>query len=197
MNKPNNYDNTKAMGENFQVKPGGHKLVILQVKECQNKKGKPQVVVLYDFAPGDEHAGVALKTFNDDVRPEKKWPHFATAYVQVEDKDGNTSRDFKTFCTSVEHSNPGFEIAWGDGFEACFKKKLVGAVFGEKEDEYNGRITVRCERRWFCSADKAKDAPVPDLVKLPEERRSFTDSLPTDRFVDIPEGVDDEDIPFN
>lgn len=199
MNMPNNYDKTPVQGERIEVQEGGHQLIIYQVVETTTKKGKPMIVVQYDFAQGDVQAGLAANTYRDDISPEKKWPHFATAYIQVEDKDGNTSRNFKTFCTSVEASNPGFKIAWGEGFAACFRKKLVGAVFGPVENEYRGSISVRNELRWFCAVEKAKDAKVPSLKKLPAGSVSTTTStLPEtgSNFMDIPDGFDG-DLPFN
>ena len=203
MQMPKNYDKTPVQGERIEVMEGGHQLIVYQVVETTTKKGKPMIVVQYDFAQGDRQAGLAANTYRDDVSPEKKWPHFATAYIQVEDQEGNTSRNFKTFCSSVEASNPGFSISWGDGFAACFKKKLVGAVFGPVENEYHGAISVRNELRWFCGIEKSKDAKVPALKALPENKSSNSaTSLPETvgpdgqpNFMDIPDGVDD--LPFN
>lgn len=199
MNKPNNYDQTPVQGERIEVKEGGHQLIIYQVVEKDNKKGDPMIVVQYDFAAGDSQAGLAAKVYKDDVSPEKKWPHFGTAYINVQDAQGNTSRSFKTFCSSVEASNPGFQIAWGDSFGPCFKKKLVGAVFGPVESEYRGNVTTRNELRWFCSVEKSKTAKVPELKALPVAKpdKSPTGTAPTDGFMDIPDNVEDDELPFN
>ena len=200
MNKPNNYDNTPTQGERVEILEGGHQLIIYQVVETETKKGKPMIVVQYDFAQGDRQVGLAANTYRDDVSPEKKWPHFATSYIQVEDQEGNTSRNFKTFCSSVEASNPGFKISWGDGFAACFRKKMVGAVFGPVENEYQGNISIRNELRWYCSVEKSKDAKVPELKKLkkdpgqPQGTPEIPGSVPG--FMQVPEGYDD-DLPFN
>ena len=59
----------------------------------------------------------------------------------VEDNDGNCSRNFKRFITSFEHSN-GVESIWGDKFAAQFKDKKIGGIFGEVENEYNGKVTM-------------------------------------------------------
>ena len=62
MQKPNNYDTTQAAGEFEPIKLGGHKMVIKQVSERQSKpddegKTKNMLVILFDFADGDEQAG--------------------------------------------------------------------------------------------------------------------------------------------
>lgn len=198
MQMPKNYAQTPVQGERVEVQEGGHQLIIYQVVETTSKTGRPMIVVQFDLAPGDRQAGLAAEVYKDDVSPEKKWPHFATQYILVEDRDGNTSRSFKTFCSSVEASNPGFKIAWGDGFSACFKKKLVGAVFGQVENEYQGNVTVRTELRWFCGLEKSKDAKIPALKTLsrPVDNTTPASSAPAGTWMQIPDGSDDG-LPFN
>lgn len=205
MNMPKNYEQTQTMGEKVEVQEGGHQLIIYEVSETMSKNNKPMIVVKFDFASGDTQAKLAETTYKDDISPEKKWPNFATARILVEDPDGNTSRNFKTFCTSVEHSNPGFKISWGEAFAACFRKKFVGAVFGPVENEYNGRIFTRNELRWFCAYDKAKEQKVPALKKISGNRGSvpaptqenFLNPDGTMKWTDIPDSADDDGLPFN
>lgn len=198
MQMPKNYAQTPVQGERVEVQEGGHQLIIYQVVETTSKTGRPMIVVQFDLAPGDRQAGLAAEVYKDDVSPEKKWPHFATQYILVEDRDGNTSRSFKTFCSSVEASNPGFKIAWGDGFSACFKKKLVGAVFGQVENEYQGNVTIRTELRWFCGLEKSKDAKIPALKTL---NKPGIVALPAPQigqgWMSIPDNVEDDGLPFN
>lgn len=54
MQKPNSYDTTQAAGEFEPIKLGGHKMVIKQVSERQSQGGLNMIVVLFDFADGDE-----------------------------------------------------------------------------------------------------------------------------------------------
>ena len=205
MKKPNNYENTKAQGEFTPVELGGHKLIIKQVIEKKSKNDKNMIVVFFDFAPDDVQAGYFTKQFADDIRPDKKWPNQATQYILVEDKDGNTSRNFKTFCTCVENSNPKFSCWKEDdtfNFEGL-KNKKVGGVFGIQMDYYEGRELEKRVLRWFCSLDKVKDASVPNIV----ETQAFTNHINgyptratpapgTDGFMNIPDGIDEE-LPFN
>lgn len=202
MQKPNNYDETQAGGEFTPVELGGHKLVIKQVNETKSKTGKDMIVVLFDFAEDDKQPGYFMEQFQNDIRPDKKWPNQATQYILTEDAEGKCNRSFKTFTTCVEHSNAGFSVQWGDKFCQCFKGKKIGGVFGEQMDYYNGEEKKKRVLRWFVSLDKVADAAVPDM----SETKAYKEykqggGMPSggsfdDGFMNIPDGIDEE-LPFN
>lgn len=197
MQKPNNYDNTTT-GDFTPVTPGGHHLIIKKVEESQTKTGKDMIIVAFDMAAGDSQPNYVSKLFADDIRPDKKWPRVGRQYITVTDDSGNTSRSFKTFITCVEKSNSGFVTQWGDAFAQQFKNKRIGGVFGMVENEYNGKVTNRCELRWFCADDKADGANIPTPKTLPNNNRVVNapaSSGQIDGFLSIPDGMDEE-IPF-
>ncbi len=193
MQKPNNFDNTST-GDFTPIELGGHYMTIKQVNETTSKSGKPMIVVLFDFAKEDKQAGYFMESFRNDIRPEKKWPYSGTQYILTEDKDGNCSRNFKSFINSVEKSNNGFSTTWGEGFCAQFKNKKVGGVFGMVEDEYNGKVTKKHQLRWFCNWDKVANAAVPTPKLLPNTNKIVT-TTDSDGFMTLPSG-NDEEIPF-
>ncbi len=162
MNKPVNYE-AVSTGDFTPVMPGGHHLIIKQVKEAKSKSGKDMLIVAVDMSPNDKQPLYFSKMFEEDTRPEKKWPHAGTIYVVSTDDKGQCTRNFKTFITSFEHSN-GVQTVWGDGaqFTNQFAGKKVGGVFGIVEEEYNGERKKRCLHRWFCDDNKADTAKVPD-----------------------------------
>lgn len=198
MQKPSGYDEAKTMGDYTPINLGGHYCTIKQVAERNSKNGLPMIVICLDFIAPDEQAGYFTAEFRDDTRPEKKWPHNATIYILTQDYQDKTktSRAFKTFCTAAENSNSGFKIQWGDNWGAQFKGKKIGAVYGEVENEYNGKVTKRHEHRWFCSWDKVKEQKIPDPKLLPNKPvpASGNGSVPDD-FMAIPDGGGDE-VPF-
>ena len=204
MQKPNNYDETQAGGEFTPVELGGHKLVIKQVNETKSKTGKDMIVVLFDFAEDDKQPGYFMEQFQNDIRPDKKWPNQATQYMLTEDAEGKCTRNFKTFTTCAEHSNAGFSVQWGDKFCQCFKGKKIGGVFGEQMDYYNGEEKKKRVLRWFVSLDKVADATIPDM----SETKSYKEykqgvGMPNygtpgdDGFMNIPDNIDDSELPFN
>lgn len=205
MQKPSNYDETKENGAFTPVNLGGHKMVIKQVSEKKNKNGGDMIVVLFDFAQDDAQAGYFMQQFQDDIRPDKKWPNQATQYINVNDNEGKCSRDFKTFCTCAEHSNAGF-AAWKSdntfNFEG-FKNKKIGGVFGEQLDYYNGKETTKRVLRWFVSMDKVADAQIPNQSETKAHKDWVAGGGPNNAaiaangdFMNIPDIADDE-LPFN
>ena len=201
MQKPNNYENTQAQGEFTPVELGGHKLIIKQVNETTSKKGRPMIVVLFDFAPDDIQPGYFTKQFRDDIRPDKKWPNQATQYILTEDENGDCSRSFKTFITCVEHSNSGFTTQWGDAFAKQFKNKKIGGVFGPQMDYYDGKEKEKRVLRWFISVDKVADAKIPEMSETQAYKNHINGYAPGstpagDGFMNIPDDIDEE-LPFN
>lgn len=199
MQKPNGYDEAKAQGEFTPVELGGHHLVIKQVEEMQSSTDKPMIKVSFDFAPEDKQPNYFAEQFKNDIRPDKKWSNQATQYIMVYDQNGNTSRNFKTFTTCVEHSNTGFVTQWGDNFCQQFKNKKIGGVFGEQMDFYNGEEKKKRVLRWFVSSDKVADAQVPDMSETADYKQYKQNGAVTpgsDGFMNIPDGIDEE-LPFN
>lgn len=193
MNKPNNYDTISAGGFT-PVTPGGHICDIKEVIEMQSKAGAPMVRVNLDFSNNDSQPGYFKKQFADDIRPEKKWPNNGGRYILTEDRDGNCSRAFKQFITCWEKSN-GTTIQWGAGFAAQFVNTKIGAVYGEVENEYNGKTSMRREVRWFCPVDEAAGATAPEPKYLSGNAPKLT-STNDDSFVELPK-TDEPDLPFN
>ena len=190
MIKPSNYENVST-GDFIPVTPGGHHLIIKQVKEAKSKSGKDMLIVAVDMAPNDSQPKYFSKLFEEDNRPDKKWPHAGTIYVVSTDANGQCSRNFKTFITSFEKSNNCSAI-WGDKFATQFKNKPIGGVFGEVENEYNGKVTMRHELRWFCEDSKADAAAVPAPKMLDGNKMLTTSTASKDMDVNVPEDVDEE-----
>jgi len=197
MQKPNNYDNTQASGEFTPIELGGHLLVIKQVEEMKSRAGKPMLKIFFDTADSDKQPRYFSEQFKNDIRPDKKWPNNGIAYVLTEDENGNCSRSFKTFTTSVEKSNNGFQIAWGDRFCQCLKNRLIGGVFGIVEDYYNNKVIKKHQLRWFRSMDKVMDAEVPEpKLYTGYSNNNGNPVTSSDGFMNIPSGIDEE-LPFN
>lgn len=200
MNKPANYDNTPVGG--YQPPElGGHRMIIRQVVEMKSKTGKDMIMVQFDFAEDDVQPWYFSMQYRDDARTDKKWPNQATQYILSQDENGRCSRSFKTFVSCVESSNPGFVVQWGDTFCQCLKSRKIGGVFGEQMDYYNGGEKKKRVLRWFCSLDKVAEASIPEIseTKAYKESRNVPAYGPidSDGFMNIPDGVDDEGLPFN
>lgn len=197
MQKPNSFDEV-SVGEYTPINVGGHHAVIVSVKEQQSSTGKNMIVVALDFARNDSQPGYFREQFDNDDRPEKKWPYQAVQYIVTEDMNGKCSRSFKGFITSFEKSN-GITTNWGENFTAQFKNRKIGVVYGEVEEEYNGEIKTRRRIRWFCEDAKVESQKVPDKKYFTSGNQNnqinSTASSSSDGFMRIVDGVDEE-IPF-
>lgn len=162
MNKPKNYDNTKTGGDYTSIELGAHRAIIKQVQEMQSKSGRNMIAVYIDFAAEDRQPKYFENQYKEDTREDKKWPFQAVQYILTEDSDGNTSRSFKGFCTAYEDSN-GLTIKWGGGaaWGQQFKGRRIGVVYGEVDEEYNGKFSTRRRIRWFCDDHKTGDQEIP------------------------------------
>lgn len=186
MLKPKNYDNV-SVGSFVPAEVGGHRMIIKKVEERKNRNGGDMIIIAFDFDNTDRQPDYFKKLFADDVRPDKKWPNSGTNYINVLDAKNECSKGFKTFCTSVEDSNPGFRINWdAKDFGIQFKGLKIGGVFGIVENEYNGKVTMRSQLRWFCQYDRADNAKIPAEKLLTKTTNNTTSS-----FV-----ADDDDVPF-
>lgn len=194
MNMPKNYNETKVGGDFTPIALGGHHIIIKNVEETTSKAGRPMLKVSFDFAKNDVQPDYMMTEYKNDIRPDKKWPHAGTQYILSEDKDGNCSRSFKSFITAFENSN-NCEAVWGDKFTAQFKNKKIGGIFGEVQNEYNSRVTMRHELRWFCADDKVDGATVPEPKYLNGNGTLGSSSGSSAPDVNVDEGTDDE-MPF-
>lgn len=203
MQKPNSYDTTQAAGEFEPIKLGGHKMIIKQVSEKKSQTDKDMLVVLFDFADGDEQAGYFMKQFENDIRPDKKYPNAGTNYMMVDESLDYGVKNLKTFITCIEKSNPGFSVSWGDNFCQQFKGKLIGGVFRLEKDWYDNKEVKRHKLAWFRSVEgiKGVDIPGEHYTKayddhLKEGTIMGSNPAGTD-FMNIPDSVADDVLPFN
>ena len=199
MQKPTNYDTTKAAEEFEPINLGGHKMVIKQVSEKESKSGLKMLVILFDFAEGDEQEGYFMKQFADDIRPDKKYPNAGTNYMVIDQNTEYGTKNLKTFHKCVEKSNPGFEVKWGDEYCQQFKGKLIGGIFRIRNDIYNGNPFKKRELARFRSLEGIKDVDVPNEVnskEYDEYLRAKAIEESGTGFIDVPEGIQEE-LPFN
>ena len=165
MVKPNNYDGVQEYGEFKPLELGGHICKVMSVEETKSSTGKDMLKIFLDIAEG-EQANYYAEQYKADSRADKKWG--CIVYQLTEDKDGNTNRGLKTFITSVEKSNKGFTVAWGDNFTTCLKGKVIGGVFGrEQYQNSKGELKFITKCVSFRSVDTVRagvDVPADKLL---------------------------------
>lgn len=194
MNKPAGYEEAQVLGEFTPIQLGGHKLVIMGVEEATTSTGNQYIKVSFDTAKDDIQPNYYSNAYRQDSRDNKKWSGVTTVFPT--DREGKTSKAFKTFCTSVEKSNAGFKMVWGEKFCESLKGKKIGGVFGE-EDYLNANNEVKTARKlfWFRSIDGVMDADIPNKRELSDDDkdRAVYPTQNNDGFTPVD---DDGDLPF-
>lgn len=144
---------------------GAYVLKLLNIKEVEKPNGGTQLKISFDIAEG-EYAGFYKKSFENDTREDKKWPHDANLYITCPDDNSEQwiVDNFNKFMTAVEDSNKDYHWNWD---EATLKDKLVGAKFCIEQSEYNGKIYDHTKAKWFIAAQKVRDGK---YGKLPQDR---------------------------
>ena len=176
INKPTGYEEAKAAGQWTPLSTGGHYLQIKNAEVRNSKKGDPMLVIEYDTHETDHQPEYFKKIWNGNY-----WR--GTHYLMLTSQEWAV-RNLKSFITSVENSNEGFEFDWNDknNTESLIGKN-VGGIFGEVESEYKGDRRINVELRWFCSTEKVPTANKPEPVLLDKtepEPEADTSNLPFD-----------------
>lgn len=199
--KPQGYDEAPAYtGEFQQLSKGKYVCIIKQVTTQESNNGNQQFVILYDIAEG-EHKDFYKKMHESDKSrsSEAKWRG-----VFKQNMEGKGLSWFKGVITSIERSN-NFKFQWDqEGNEKTLTGKKFGGLFRRRQyEKENGERAFVTELFQIRSVAGLAEAEIPEDILLPEVGRpnpadaaappSFTDS---DGFVQIPDGVEDEGIPF-
>lgn len=198
MQMPKGYEAVKVGGEFIPINLGGHKAIIKKAEETETSTGKPMIVLAIEFDKGDSQPDYFTNLFKEDTREDKKWPNSGMIRIVSEDANGECSRSFKSFITALEASNPNFHIEWGKDFGVQFKGKKLGVVYGEVENLYNDKLTMRHEYRWCCDYAKADTQKIP-AAKYINGSSPYGSNNPagmSTNFIDVPDNGSEEDIPF-
>lgn len=200
--KPQGYDAAPAYtGESVQLPKGKYVCKVVQVATQKTQNGNEQFVILYDIAEG-EHKDFFKKLFDADKAQngsDAKWRG-----VFKQNMEGKGLSWFKGVITAIERSN-NFTFQWDkEGNERTLKDKKFGGLFRrrqyEKEDGSRPIITELFRVR---SVAGLAESEIPEDELLEEKQpgqmsqtKTGTPSPVGDGFMNIPEGADDEGVPF-
>lgn len=166
MLKPNNYDSITTYSEFKNITVGGHIMVIQSVEETVSKAGNPMLIINLDTAPDDTQPGYFMERWKSDTRPKEQKRWGCVVYQLVTDRSGDCHRGLKTFLESVEASNPGFTVQWGDMFCTSLKSKKVGGIFRREQYE-NAQGELKWSTKCFSFRSVQK---ILDGVEIPADK---------------------------
>lgn len=169
MKKPTDLG-TKLESTGFvKLKPGGHKMIIKNFAETQSSTGKDMVVLTLDTCPDDIQPYYFKQLFDNQQDGKKKWNRAGMDYIVEYTASGEIMGKYDKFLNAVEKSNGGQQIPWGASSAELlnfFIGKVVGVVYRERENLYNGKIYTNAEISAYCPVGELKNQPVPEKITL-------------------------------
>lgn len=188
----NNYDAVKAYTETQQLPKGGYVLKVLAAELETTSKGGYAVKISFDVAEGLFKDFFKVQ-YKENTSEDKKWKGVTRIYIPSDSDPEWAQRRFKTTMGAFEDSNEGFHFAWD---ETKLKGLLIGGVFNLKEWEYEGKTGWATHFKSFYSVDAIRN----EKFKIPEdEPLKTTEETPSTinaGFMQIPDGPEDEGLPF-
>lgn len=189
-----NYQNAQPMGESMKLPAGAYVIEIKKVEYINGTDGNSdQLRLMYDIAEG-EYKDFFVKQYQMNTNEDKKYKGTYSIWVPMDDgseRDNWTMRKFKTAMNAFEDSNVGYTWTWD---ETTLKGKKVGAVFNEKEWEFNGRTGFFTNLHHLIAVNSVPDAKIPEPTRLKNSSAAAPVASPND-WVTIPDGVEEE-LPF-
>lgn len=180
----------KTMRENLPA--GGYVVKIMDVKEQTYTWGSVLEMSL-DVIEG-ERAGFFQSDYENNINEDRKWRGKYRLNIPKDDgtkEDGWTKNTFNGAMYAFEDSNKNYHWDWN---EAGLKGKIVGALFRNKEWEYDGKTGWTTECCELIPAQDVRD----NNFKIPKDKplknkQPAKSTIPAG-FEDITD--DDDDLPF-
>ena len=201
MKRLNGYAQAQVYSDSERLPAGGYVLKILEVEYQENQWGDV-VILSFDIAEG-EQKDFFSRNYKNQSGEDKKWKGKYRLRVPEDDgseEDGKTMRRFKTVIAKFEESNPGYHWDWN---EQTLKGKTVGALFNNKEYEFEGRHGFFTNCHSLVSVEKIRsgkyEIPADTLLKNNNNQGAaspYTNPIGAG-FMNFPDGVEDEGLPFN
>lgn len=199
MKKLNGYTNAQVYSDQERLPVGGYVVKILDVKFVDNSEQgyNNRIVLSFDIEEG-EYKGFFAANYKAQIGEDKKWKGVYRITVPADDgseEDEWKQNRFKTTIVNFEESNNGYHWDWE---EQTLKGKIIGALFNNKEYDFNGRRGFFTNCHSLVSAEKIRSGkftiPADTLLK---GSAGTAQPLPdANGFVNIPDGIDEE-LPFN
>lgn len=198
MKKLNGYEKAQAYSDTERLPVGGYVLKIMDVKYQENDWGDV-ILLSFDIAEGEQKDFFATN-YKEQTGEDKKWK--GTYRLRVPKDDGSeqdnwTMRRFKTVMSAFEDSNSGYHWNWD---EQTLKGKLIGALFNNKEYEFNGRNGFFTNCHSLVTIEKIRsgkfEIPADTLLKNNGQQSGGYGKPDANGFMNIPDGIDEE-LPFN
>lgn len=166
------YDSVKVGGEFIALPANGYVCVVKKARMTTNSDGLPMIEVPIDISEG-EYAQYFTKLFRERMGkdPNAKYPYNGILKITAVNEDGNTKKNFKSFCTAIEQSNGIVLPRNDDGFLQALVGMEVGVLYQREEYVGNdGKAHWSTKPKWFRSTESIRKGhfTIPEDVPLPD-----------------------------
>ena len=185
----------------FEILPkDAYVIKIMNAKEGAWPDGKKRLDIAFDIAEGD-YSGFYKKQWESSKASNTgaQWPFDAVYTLNIPDgSDERAQNNWDYFFVDVMDSNGGFEFG---GDPKTLKGKIVGGKFANVQRKgKKGGVFDHMVMRWSCSVESVRDGSA--AKNLPNDKLVSAAPVPAlanapDGFLDIPDGVEDEELPFD
>lgn len=145
------YDKVKVGGDFTALPGGGYVVYIKKAQMTTNSNNLPMVEVMIDVSEGD-FAGYFQALYKDRLMndPNAKYPYNGILRITAVDENGNTKKNFKSFCTAVEKSNDMQLPRHDEAFLKALAGKYVGVLYQREEYEgSDGKNHWSTKPKWY------------------------------------------------
>ena len=194
------WDEAPAYTGEIEALPAGKYVCeIINAEEQTDRNGRRLLVLMFDIAEG-EFKGYYGRMF--DAAKKNRAETAAWKGIYRQQTHGNSLPFFKGMIKSIVKSNPGYTWEWK---EKSLVRKKFGGVFGREQflgSDGEPHWATKCLQ--IRSLDGLKDAKVPEdkpLENRPVSGHPYigqpSSAAASQGFMAIPDGVEDEGLPFN
>jgi hypothetical protein len=186
MKEPKGYKEATPYSDQERLPAGGYPITIKAAKVESMEWGEV-LIIQFDIFEG-EHKDFFKENYLSQTQEDRKWKGNLRVNLPKEDgseQDNWALRSLKTNMLALEDSNSGYRWNWD---ENSLKGLVCGALFRDKEYEYNGKTGFFTECFKLMDIEKVRTGN----FKTPEPK---TLSIRPDASSEYGP-VRDEDIPF-
>ena len=186
------YDKNARRKSFEQLPKGAYVVKILNAVEEHSKNGTgSHIKISFDIAEG-EYAGFYAQQYKANTNENKDWPYDAVFFVNIpHDNCPEWMRlNYNTFFADLEDSNDGFVCT----DVKAMKNKVIGGKFRIEQTTYNGNVYDHTRLYWTCVADDVRNGKA---GKMPKDKLIDDKQPVNEGFMQIPDSVEDEGLPFN
>lgn len=179
---------TNNFGDREKLNLGGHICKVLEAKleQITSKKDGRTFNILnlkFDIEAPDEQAGFYQRRYVKDAEKDAlnaKWKGIYKLSIPDNSSEDFIKKNWKTFLTSIEESNPGVKINGVAGFdENILVGKVFGGIFGLEEFVLpsDGKVITFTRIRFPRSTKNIFEAKIPSVRLLDNTYMDYEDYI--------------------